>query len=126
MGEKEYQLFGNITKMKRQVGTIVTTASSEVERSLSVYLKEEFNKATVEIWVGTITPNMRRFDRTFLADIDVERGVHAINELFSQMMQVYHGSDAVKEISDRIVDVSNLLRDERQKQLHETPSQKSN
>lgn len=126
MGEKEYELFGNITKTKRQVGTIVTTQTSEVQSSLSVYLREQFNKATVEIWTGTITQDMKRFDRTFFADIDVERGVHAINELFSQMMQVYNGTDAVKEISDRIVDVSNLARDEKQKPLHETPSQKGN
>lgn len=118
-GDKTYELYANFGR-NRSVGTTQTVKNADAERTISVHLKEEFGKTTCERWQGVITPNLRKYERQFFSDMDLEKGVQAINEFFSQMKQVYNGSDAVMEISDRIVEVSKMLRDEK-KEKNATP-----
>lgn len=119
-GDKTYELYANFGRDRRSVGTTQTVKNVDTERTISVHLREEFGKATCERWVGVITPNLRKYERQFFSDMDLEKGVQVINEFFSQMKQVYNGSDAVIEISDRIVEVSKMLRDEK-KPMNATP-----
>ena len=117
---KTYELYANFGKDRVSVGTTQTVTTVDTEKTLSVYLREEFGKATCEVWVGIITPNLKKFERQFFSDMDLEKGVQAINEFYNQMSQVYNGTDGIIAISERMVDVSKLLRDERQKPLNAT------
>jgi hypothetical protein len=120
IGEKEYELFSTMTKTKRQVGT-TQTLTGESERTLSVYIREEFDKADVEVWTGVITPNLKKFERQFYADLDLETGVQAIHNFYDQILKVYNGTDQVSEISERIVEFSKMAKNEKPKPLHATP-----
>ncbi len=119
IGEKEFELFSTITKTKRQVGT-TQTITGESERTLSVYIREEFDKADVEVWTGIITPNLKKFERQFYVDLNLETGVQAIHNFYDQIVKVYNNSEDVVEISQKLLEFSKMAKDDK-KSLHATP-----
>lgn len=119
IGEKEYELFSTMAKTKRQVGT-TQTITGESERTLSVYIREEFDKADVQVWTGIITPDLKKFERQFYADLNLETGVQAIHNFYDQIVKVYNNSEDVAEISAKIVEFSKMVKDDK-KPLHATP-----
>jgi hypothetical protein len=117
IGEKQFEIFSYIGKTKRQIGTVQTISTGESEKTYSVYIREEFDKASVQVWEGFITPNLKKFERVFYADLDFDLGIQAIQNFHDQTLKVFNGTDGVMEISDRIIEVSKMARNEKQKHL---------
>jgi len=112
VGEKQFEIFSYIGKTKRSIGTIQSVTTADSERTYSVYIREEFDQASVECWDGVITPNLKRFSRVFYADIDLDLGIQAIQNFYDQILKVYNNTDGVIEISEHIMEVAKTAQNE--------------
>jgi hypothetical protein len=117
VGEKQFEVFAYMGKTKRQIGTTQTISTTESERTYSVYIREEDGKISVQGWSGVITPDLKQFKKIFFAELNLELGVQAIQDFYDQTLKVFNGTDGVADISERIVELANMSRKEKQKPL---------
>jgi hypothetical protein len=108
---------------KHSISTIITTIEKDkTERSLSVSIKDDFDKCSLEIWDGIKSPTLRKYQRQYYTELSTEVGTQAIREFFSNIAQVYNNTSEVLHISEKLIEFSNLIREEKQKTLHATPN----
>ncbi len=117
IGEKQYEVFATMGKVKRQVGTIQTTVTAEKETSDAVYIREENGISSVEVWTGEITPTLKKYVRQQFAILSMDLGIHAIHEFYDQACKVYQGTEDVATISEKMVDFAKQAKLEGQKPL---------
>lgn len=118
IGEKQYEVFATMGKAKRQIGTIQTTVTADSESSVAVYIRNENGIASVEIWDGKITENLKKYVRQQFTTLPLDLGIHAIQEFYDQACKVYQGTEDVATISEKIVDFARQAKLEGQKPLN--------
>ena len=118
---KVFEVFANAGIGKHSITTIQTTVEKDKsEKSLSVSIKDDLDKCSLEIWSGILTPVLRKYSREYFAELSTEVGVHAIREFFNHVAQVHSNTSDVLHISKMIVEFSTMVREEKQKSLHAT------
>jgi hypothetical protein len=116
-GKKSYDIF-----VRQGSHTTVSTIQSEKiaegeERTLSVFLREEDGKVTLEVWTGFVGDALKKYERQFMTEVDYDAGTLLMNESYEGCMNVYNHTPQIAEISERIVGFAKLQMKMKQKTL---------
>lgn len=117
IGEKQYEVFATMGKVKRQVGTIQTITTADKETSYAVYIREENGVSSVEVWTGELTTALKKYVRQQITILSMDLGIRAIQEFYDQACKVYQGTEDVATISEKIAEFARQAKLEGQKPL---------